>query len=193
MEVLIAQYGYAAIYALLMLGIVGLPVPDETLLALSGHLVQSGTLRLAPAFASALLGSMTGITVSYLIGRTGGVRLVHKYGARFHLTPERLERAHGFFERAGHWSLVAGYFIPGVRHFVALVAGTSGLEAHVFAVFAYSGAVVWVSTFLSLGYFLSYEWIPVMKRLHEWSGALLLAALLGLLIWFGLRRRNQSR
>ena len=47
---------------------------------------------------------------------------------------------------------MVGYFIPGVRHFTAIVAGTSKLELHSFALFAYSGATLWVSTFVFLGY-----------------------------------------
>ena len=40
----ISQYGYIAIFFLLMLGIVGLPVPDEWLLVFSGYLIYDGTL-----------------------------------------------------------------------------------------------------------------------------------------------------
>ena len=58
----------------------------------------------------------------------------------------------------GHWALTFGYFIPGVRHFTAYAAGMSELEAPQFALFAYSGAVLWVGTFLSLGYFLGERW-----------------------------------
>ena len=41
----IAQYGHAAIFGLLVFGIVGVPVPDETLLTLAGALVRHGDLR----------------------------------------------------------------------------------------------------------------------------------------------------
>ena len=50
----IAQYGYLAIFLLLVCGIVGLPVPDETLLTFTGYLAFKGELSLAPAFAAAL-------------------------------------------------------------------------------------------------------------------------------------------
>ena len=58
----------------------------------------------------------------------------------------------------GRWSLVCGYYIAGVRHVTAMVAGASGLEYPIFAVFAYCGATTWVLTFLSLGYFLGDRW-----------------------------------
>ena len=44
----IAQYGYLAIFVLLMLGIIGLPVPDETILLFAGYLSFKGDLRLEP-------------------------------------------------------------------------------------------------------------------------------------------------
>jgi membrane protein DedA with SNARE-associated domain len=186
----IAEYGYAAIYCLLMLGIVGLPVPDETLLAVTGHLVQTGRLHLVPAFLSAFAGTTTGITISFLIGRTGGLRLVHRYGPKFGITAERLEQTHQFFLHRGHWSLTIGYFIPGVRHFVAVFAGTARLEWPVFTLFAYSGALVWVVIFQALGYYLSEEWERVAGGVHKWMElAAVVAAVLLLAAWL-IRRRG---
>ena len=46
----IAQYGYGAIFLLLMLGVVGLPVPDETLLVYCGYLISKGVMHPAGAY-----------------------------------------------------------------------------------------------------------------------------------------------
>jgi membrane protein DedA with SNARE-associated domain len=138
---------------LLVLGIVGLPVPDEFLLTGCGFLVFQGHLRAAPAFVSALAGSMTGITCSYFIGRTVGWKFLHSpVGRLLHVKEEHIQRVHDWFHHLGHWALLIGYFIPGVRHFTAIVAGTSKLEWPPFALFAYSGAAIWVGTFLFIGY-----------------------------------------
>src|SRR5579862_3377676 len=150
----ITQYGYVAIFGLLVFGIVGLPVPDETLLTFTGYLVFKGQLSLAPAFGAALAGSACGITVSYILGRTFGLGLIHRYGRYLRIREEHIRKAHAWFERVGQWGLTFGYFIPGVRHVTAYAAGMSGLEPPKFGLFAYSGAVLWVSTFIGLGYFL---------------------------------------
>src|SRR5262244_3898353 len=71
----ITQYGYIAIYALLVFGIVGLPVPDETLMTFTGYLVYTGHLSLVPAWLAAFCGSASGITISYILGRTFGLAL----------------------------------------------------------------------------------------------------------------------
>src|ERR1051326_5662774 len=134
----ISTYGYPAIFVLLVFGIVGLPVPDETLLTFTGYLIYSGHLKLVPAFLAAFGGSACGITISYILGRTFGISLIHRYGKNIHLTEARIQYAHNWFERVGRWGLTFGYFIPGVRHFTAYAAGMSNLEPHIFAVFAYS-------------------------------------------------------
>src|SRR5205823_3917171 len=136
----ITQYGYFAIFSLLVLGIVGLPVPDETLLTFTGYLVYKGHLTLPLAFLSGFLGSACGITLSYVLGRTFGIHLIHRYGRYLHIKQEHLEKAHAWFGRAGHWSLTFGYFVPGVRHFTAYAAGMSDLKAATFMLFAYGGA-----------------------------------------------------
>ena len=130
----IAQYGYLAIFGLLMLGIVGLPVPDETLLTFTGYLVFRGHLSLPLAFAAALAGSTCGITISYTLGRTFGLELIHRYGRYMRITEEHVEKAHAWFERVGHWGLTFGYFIPGVRHLTAYAAGMSDWSRPVRAV-----------------------------------------------------------
>ncbi len=85
-----------------------------------------------------------------------------------------------------------GYFIPGVRHLTAYAAGMSDLEAPQFALFAYTGAVLWVSAFLSLGYFLGDRWEAVERNIHHYLVYLTVAgiiALAGSLVW----RKHRAR
>jgi membrane protein DedA with SNARE-associated domain len=163
----ITTYGYAGIFALLVLGIVGLPVPDETLMTFTGYLVFKGTLSFAPALAAAFAGSIAGITISYWLGRSLGLPLVHRYGKYVHFGQPELDRVHHFFERMGRWTLTFGYYIPGVRHFTAYVAGTANMPFAEFALFAYSGGFIWCLSFISLGYFLGDRWTWALEKLHE--------------------------
>lgn len=163
----VAHYGYAAIFSLLVSGIVGLPVPDEWLLTFAGYLVYKGHLHLVPTYMSACLGSMCGITVSYSLGRSLGIFLLHRYGWFFHITPERLEKVHAWFDRFGTWTLLVGYFIPGVRHVTAIVAGTSKLRFLLFSIFAYLGAMIWAATFISIGFCFGDQWSQVLKQVDR--------------------------
>ena len=107
-----------------------LPVPDETLLVYCGYLISKGVMHPAGAFFAALAGSWCGISLSYTIGRTAGIGVVHRFGKYLHITEERLDKVHAWFDRVGHWALFIGYYIAGVRHFTAIVAGTSKLQIH---------------------------------------------------------------
>src|SRR5581483_9923014 len=164
----ITQYGYLAIFFLLVFGIIGLPIPDETMLTFTGYLVYSGHLSLPLAFGTALAGSVCGITISYTLGRILGMKVIHRYGRYLRIKEEHFTKAHAWFDRIGHWALTVGYFIPGVRHLTAYAAGISELAPGQFAMFAYSGTILWVSSFLSLGYFLGERWQTVQRNIDRY-------------------------
>jgi membrane protein DedA with SNARE-associated domain len=168
----IKNYGYVGVFASLMLGIFGLPIPDETILTFTGFLVFKNYFHPVPALMAAYLGSICGITLSYLAGCYLGLPLLLRYGASLHITPEKLARAHHWFEKYGTWSLFGGYFLPGVRHLTALSAGLSGLEYRKFAPFAYSGGLLWVVTFLTLGYMVGEEWHKIIPKIQSYLWAL---------------------
>lgn len=189
----VSHGGYAGIFGLLVLGIVGLPVPDETLLTFVGFLAFKGSLGLFQSIAVAFAGSASGITISYVLGKTLGHKVLLKYGRYLHITPERLQKTHDWFEHAGRWTLTFGYFIPGVRHLTAYVAGSSELEFPVFALFAYSGALLWSASFILLGYLLGERWNTVLRSIHEHLlEASIVAAVLvaAWLVYRWLRRRK---
>ena len=63
-ELWIAHYGYGAIFLLLMLGVVGLPVPDETLLVYCVvSPISKGVMHPVAAFFTAMVGSWCGISL----------------------------------------------------------------------------------------------------------------------------------
>ncbi len=164
----LSAHGYGALYLLLALGVVGLPVPDETLLVFTGYLIFRGKLHPVGAFLAAVAGAWTGISGSYLIGRTLGVGAVHRYGKYIHFTEDRLAYVHRWFDRIGHWMLVVGYYIIGVRHFTAIVAGMSKLAYPTFIAYAWTGGALWVATFLTMGYFLGENWRPAAELVHQY-------------------------
>ena len=193
----ISEYGYAAIFFLLVTGIVGAPWPEETLLTFAGYLAFKGTLRLEPTLLAGFLGSVCGITVSYLLGRTAGLFVIHKLGRFLFLNDAKLARVRLWFERFGKWVLVIGYFVPGVRHFTALVAGTSRLPYREFALFAYVGALLWSTLFITLGYTVGRQWRLIVDELQDHqieAVGLVIAGLLayGLFRYLRARRRQRS-
>ena len=189
---IVNAYGYPAVFALLLMGIVGLPVPDEWLLLFTGYLVFKGYFHIVPALVAAVLGSICGISVSYFLGSALGSRFVRRYGHRFRVTEDRMQRVHAWFDRTGRWSLLVGYFVPGFRHLAGFVAGTSRLRFRDFALFAYLGAFLWSVNFVAIGYYFGAEWAITDRAVHRniVTGVVLAAILVLLYTFF---RKGSSR
>lgn len=185
LEVWLLNWGSLAIFFLLAVGIIALPVPEETLMVVAGALIEGGRLHLGSTFFAAFLGSICGISVSYFLGRSIGHFIIHHFGKWLGIKQKQIQTAHNWVEKYGGWAIFTGYFIPGIRHFTGFSAGATDLQYSRFALFAFPGALCWVTTFLSLGYFLgehcSYLCYYLEDRIDNiLSLLILLIALLGL-------------
>jgi membrane protein DedA with SNARE-associated domain len=141
---------------------------------------------------TAFLGSVCGVSLSYVLGRFVGLPALIKFGHLIHLRPEHLAQGHRWVERWGKYSLLLAYFIPGYRHVAALVMGASLLNPIVFARYAYTGALIWAGSFIGLGYIAGEEWNQLYPILHRNVIAVIILVLfaLGSVIAFVLMRRT---
>lgn len=190
----IGQYGNLALFILLALGIIGLPIPEETLIAFAGFLVAKHQLPLILTFVTILSGAICGISVSYLLGRTIGYFLIARYGNKIGITPAKLEKVNRWFDRIGKWAIFFGYFILGIRHLTGYIAGTTKITFTHFAFFAYLGAFFWATLFFSLGYFFMSNWevIITLVRLYVWFFLSLLILMAGIyFIWKYTQRKKR--
>ncbi len=190
----IAEHGYGVIVAVLALGIFGLPLPNDLILAYLGYLIYQGKLHPVPTVASAVLGTLCGMTINYALGRTFGHYLVERFGRTVNLTADKLQRMHDWFERTGRWGLLFGYFLPGVRHLTAFAAGTSRMSFWEFALFGYLGGVLWSGTFITIGYFLEEHWSRETARIHHIleMGSLAALVILGLYLFLNKVRTKRG-
>jgi len=160
LTVWLVRYGAPMLFAAQVLGIFGLPIPDELLLTMAGAMVAKGLLDGSATVIAAVSGCLTGITLSYLVGRVVGIKLLR---ATFERHLAHLERAQAMFRRFGGWLLVFGYFVPGVRHVTAIAAGSGCLSYPAFARYAYPGGFLWCAVFLAFGYYSGDRW-PAVAR-----------------------------
>jgi membrane protein DedA with SNARE-associated domain len=190
---LLHNYGYIGIFIFFVLGIVGLPLPDEIMMTFLGYLSSIGQLNLVYTYLSALLGSATGITISYILGRSLGYPFLRKFGDKFFITRRRLRISQMLFRKYGSALLFAGYFIPGVRHVTAYLAGISCMSFARFSLFAYTGAVVWCVTFIGLGHILGSNWEILFNFIHKFGGKAFIFIVLPAVILFSFYLWNQYR
>ncbi|MDQ0208552.1 DedA family protein [Alkalicoccobacillus murimartini] len=197
---LIGQYSYCGIFIALVGGIVGLPIPDELLLIAVGYFSYKGELHLILALLISCLGSTIGISISYYLGKKLGLPFLLTHGSKLFLSPTKIERSQRLFQKYGPFILVVGYFIPGVRHLTGYIAGISNLPFKKFSLYAYSGAIIWVHTFVLAGTYMRWDW----QRLSEsiLAHKLLVGSIIGFLIltfvcsymaYLSLRRKKLNR
>ncbi len=189
----ISRHAYGGLFLLLAVGVVGVPVPDEVLMTFAGALAYSGRVHLLTIMAVAAGGAVCGITVSWALGRLLGRRAVERLGRRIGVTDTDLDRVRRWFGRWGRWTLLFGYFVPGVRHLTALVAGTSSLRWRRFAPFAYTGAVVWSQAMVLLGYRFGRDAEGFARSLHGHLAVAGAAAAVGLAVWLAWRVHRSRR
>ncbi|MEN6624319.1 MAG: DedA family protein [Smithella sp.] len=182
----ITNYSYAGIFIALSLGILGLPVPDESLIAFTGFLFSQGKLNKF-ILVVMIAGAILGITVSYFLGKFTGSYLSNKYFSKRFFNKNHFLKTKVFFDKYGRYTLLIGYFIPGVKHLTALFAGVNNMPYRQFAIFAYTGAILWTSTFFILGYLLGSKWHYVT---HNFFTPIIISIVLVLFLILYLRQKN---
>jgi membrane protein DedA with SNARE-associated domain len=165
---LISSYGYIAIAVLLAGGIFGLPIPDETIMIISGYMVYSGVLDYCPTILASWIGSILGMTLSFMLGYYLGLPALNRYGYRLGLNEERLSIVQKWYNRFGKFTIPIGYFVPGIRQLNAFFSAVSKMAYREFICFACPGGLIWVLVFVNMGFFLGKGWEQLTRRIDPY-------------------------
>lgn len=162
---LLAEYGtyvYIVLFAIVFCE-TGLVVlfffPGDTLLFIAGAFCATGQMSYPLLMALLIVAAVTGNTLNYYIGEAVGQRMfTHNY--RW-LNKDALHRTHDFFEKHGGKTIIIARFVPVVRTFAPFVAGVSDMTHWRFQLFNVTGAVLWVASLVTAGYFFGN--IPIVR------------------------------
>jgi len=127
-------------------------LPGDSLIFAAGALAAMGSLNTSAFFITFFLAAVIGDTVNYHIGQKIGSKILEKENIRF-IKKEYIIKAHKFYEKHGSLTIVIGRFIPIIRTFVPFVAGMGEMHYLKFIVYNILGGFLWVTLFLSGGYF----------------------------------------
>lgn len=142
----------------LCLGIIALPLPIEAIMGYAGFLAYQGKINWVLCIIAAGIGGSLGMAITYWIGLKMGIPFFERYGRRIHIGPERINQISEWFNRYGNKIIIISFFIPGVRHITGYFAGITRLSFRTYAIYAFSGSFIWVSTFILLGKLLGPKW-----------------------------------
>ena len=151
---LIASYGYWAVFLLVAVESLGIPLPGETALITAG-IYAGHTHRLSPwlIFLVAAAGAIIGDNIGYWIGDKGGYRLARRYGPKVRLDERKLKIARYLFDTQGGKVVFFGRFISVLRTYAAFLAGTNKMRWRWFVVANASGGIIWAGVYTLAGYF----------------------------------------
>ncbi len=152
---LIQKYGYVVIFTLVMLGNMGVPVPEESPVILAGYASQKLWLDYKIAFIVCVISAVVGDNIGYMIGRKGGRSLLLRYGKYVGFNEEKLASLEGFFERYGDKTVFVARFIAGLRWAAGPLSGAAKMPLGRFMFYNASGAIVWAFIMTQLGYHLA--------------------------------------
>ena len=151
---LITTYGYWAVFVLVAIESLGIPLPGETALIFAGTYAGS-THHLNPVliFLVASAAAIIGDNIGYWIGDKGGYPLAKRYGSKVGLDERKLKIARYLFDRHGTKVVFFGRFISILRTYAAFLAGTSQMQWRKFLPANASGGIIWAGIYTFAAYF----------------------------------------
>ncbi len=190
---LLAKFSYVAVFALLVGGGVGLPVPEEIVQLTAGFLARQGTMAIAPALVVTAGGILLGDFVLFRLGRSHGARVMASRHLRRFFTPERRAWVERHFANHDFLTVMVARLVSPFRLPVFASAGALGVRTSTFLLADGLAALLSVPLVFGLGYLFASQIADVKRGLHE---AELVAGLvlLGIgLAWSTVRRKRGAR
>ena len=191
LDSLLATYGYLAVFIFVGVESLGIPVPGETMLVTAAiYAGTTGRLSIFWVIVASSAGAIVGDNIGYVIGRSGGYRLLKRYGRYIRLDENRLRLGQYLFRKHGPKVVFFGRFASVLRIFAAFLAGVNRMHWRLFLIFNAAGGIIW-STIYGVAAFL------LGKQLLQLSGRVdLVLAIVGVAVIITvivLLRRNEAR
>jgi len=164
-------------------GVVGVPGSEPTML-FAGFNVSEGHLSMFGILVFGVLGDMIGASIAYAIGYWGREEIVERHGNKLHISKQRLDRAHRWFERFGAPVILVSRCIPFARAAFPYAAGVARMGYGRFLLFGTIGSIIWISALGVLGNAVGSQWQSWRHNLEyvDYVAAALLVAAIAYLI-----------
>ena len=187
----IDSYGYEAIFVLVGLESIGVPLPGETAL-ITGALYAATTHRLniTVVITLAALGAIIGDNIGFALGRWGGYRLLRRYGKYIRFDERRLKIGRYVFLRHGGKVVFFGRFVAVLRTYAAFLAGTNRMSWPRFLIFNAAGGITWATTIGIAYYYIGNTVKHVRGPLDIVLAAVAVAVIVGFFLYL---RRTEDR
>ena len=171
LQELVNNYGnwiYAILFAIVFCetGLVVLPfLPGDSMLFAAGTIAAVGDMNIFVLIGLLIVAAILGDFVNFEIGKHFGQKLFSNPNSKI-FKQSYLQKTHDYYEKYGGRTIIIARFIPIVRTFAPFVGGMGNMNYAQFARYNIVGAVLWVVSFTTLGYF--FGQLPFVKEHFSW-------------------------
>nr|WP_313061717.1 DedA family protein [Moraxella sp. CTOTU49097] len=171
LQELVNNYGnwiYAILFAIVFCetGLVVLPfLPGDSMLFAAGTIAAVGDMNIFVLIGLLIVAAVLGDFVNFEIGKHFGQKLFSNPNSKI-FKQSHLQKTHDYYEKYGGRTIIIARFIPIVRTFAPFVGGMGNMNYAQFARYNIVGAVLWVVSFTTLGYF--FGQLPFVKEHFSW-------------------------
>jgi len=193
------NFTYTGVFAVLVLGSLGVPIPEEMPIIAAGVLSHEGLVRWWLALPVCLLGVLSGDVVLYWVGRQWGEQVLDWRMVRLVLTPAREQWLKAAYRRHAVKTVVTARHVMGLRAAAFLTAGIARVPFWKFVVADAGAAVLGIPVGFGLAYFFTDQIKAIsadVHRVERWLGLAVLLALVTVLsvgVWRWNRRIAKER
>jgi membrane protein DedA with SNARE-associated domain len=189
----LAPWGYAILFAVVMLENVGVPLPGLTIALAMGALSAAGYFDFWLVMLLTIVSGTLGGFIGYWIGIKGGRYLIQKFGRFLFITPERFSQAEMLFNKHGNKAMLIRCYLPFICVWGCNLAGITRIDFRRFALTNIGGLVIWSVTNLTLGFLLGHSFEMLNKLINGFGALVFIATILGGIFVWQKRRRKQNK
>lgn len=192
MERWVVDYGYAAIFLLMLAESACIPFPSEVTMLVGGWYSATGDLNFFWVAMAGVAGNVVGSWIAYAIGRKTGRALLDRYGKYILIRSHDVDKAEVWWDKHGEAATFFSRLLPVIRTFISLPAGMAKMPFGKFTVYTTLGVIPWTFGLTYIGVVVEDNWEKVFAYFDIPTLVIgtTLVAIAG--IWY-LRRRKQRK
>jgi membrane protein DedA with SNARE-associated domain len=141
--------------------VVGAVIPGSTVILALSALVPGGELRFEGVLAAAIAGALIGDGTAFWLGHRSQREILNAWPLSNH--PKLIEESEAFFHRWGVLAVFFARFVPPIRAFVPITAGSLGMEPWKFYSVNAAAILVWAAAHTLPG-------VLAVHALHQYAG-----------------------
>lgn len=192
MEGLVTDYGYAAIFLLMLAESACIPFPSEVTMLVGGWYAADGRLDFFWVGAAGVLGNLVGSWIAYAVGRKTGRELLDRYGRYVLIRAHDVDRAEVWWDKHGEAATFFSRLLPVLRTFISLPAGIARMPFGKFSVYTFLGVIPWTYALTYVGLLVEDNYERIVGY-FDVPTLIIGTLLLGAAIYWYYRRRKQRR